>query len=96
MGVEGDEGMWWHGVDEVVVVVELHVHQCEAGEGAGGPKATKPSMMARFQVRHVKWQWRVIEGDGGVVWMRWWQQRSLVFDNARAGGRRSQKSGTEP
>jgi hypothetical protein len=35
MAVEGDGGRWWHGVDEVVVV-GLHVHKHEVGEGAGG------------------------------------------------------------
>jgi hypothetical protein len=38
MVVEGDEGRWWHGVDEVVVVVELRICQCEVGEGPGGQK----------------------------------------------------------
>jgi hypothetical protein len=27
---------WWGGVDEVVVMVGLHVHKCEVGEGAEG------------------------------------------------------------
>ena len=34
MAVEGDEGRWWHGVDEVVV--ELCICQCEVGGWAGG------------------------------------------------------------
>jgi hypothetical protein len=33
--VEGDGGMWWCGVDEVVVVVGLHIQKHEAGEGLG-------------------------------------------------------------
>ena len=28
----------------------------------------------------------MIGGGGGVVWMRWWQWCSLMFDNVRAGG----------
>ena len=36
MVVEGDRGRWWHGVDEVVVVVVgLHIRKCEVGEGLG-------------------------------------------------------------
>jgi hypothetical protein len=43
--VEGDEGRWWHSVDEVVVVVGLRVRKREAGEGAGGQK---PRNQARW------------------------------------------------
>jgi hypothetical protein len=42
-------------------------------------------MIAQFQVCHVEQQWRVIGGGGGVVWMRWWQWCSLVFDNVAGG-----------
>jgi hypothetical protein len=35
MAVEGNEGRWCRGVDEVVAVVGLHVRKCEAGEGLG-------------------------------------------------------------
>jgi hypothetical protein len=40
--VEGNGGRWWHGVDEVVVVVRLRVRKPKAGEGLGA-KTTKPS-----------------------------------------------------
>jgi hypothetical protein len=33
--VEGDGGRWWDKVDDVVVVMGLCVHKCEAGGGAG-------------------------------------------------------------
>src|ERR1700729_990510 len=44
----------------------LHVHKCEAGERGWGPNPTKPSAMARFQARCVKWQWKARGGGGGM------------------------------
>jgi len=40
--VEGDGGRWWHGADEVVAVVGLHICKRKAGEGLGA-KTTKLS-----------------------------------------------------
>ena len=50
-----------------------HNHQV-AHEGGKvlGPKTTKPSTAAQFQVHHVKQMWRAIGGSGGMGWMKWW------------------------
>jgi hypothetical protein len=83
MAIEGEGRRWWSGVDEMVLVVGLRIRKREAREGAGGPKPTKPSMMARFRACRVKRQWRVMGGGGGVVRMKWWWRWGRVFANAR-------------
>jgi len=71
--------------------------QTRGRRGGWGPKTTKLSAMARFRAHCVKRQWRVMGGGGGVVWMRWFWRRSLVFDNVRGGEPKSEtKSETEP
>jgi hypothetical protein len=70
MAVEGNGGRWWDEVDKVMVVVGLCIHKHEAGEGAGGPKPMKPSVMARFWVHHVKRRWRTMGKGGGMRWIR--------------------------
>jgi hypothetical protein len=47
MVMEGDGGRWCSCAVEVVVIVGLCVHKCEAG-GGWGPNLTNKSMMAQF------------------------------------------------
>jgi hypothetical protein len=37
--MQGNGGRCWGDVDNVVLMVELHIHKCEPGEGAGAKKS---------------------------------------------------------
>ena len=89
--VEGDGGgggtrsmMWWWSWGSVFANARQ--------EGGLGPNPMKPSAMARFRARRVKWRWRVMGGGGGTRWIRCWWSWGCAFANARQEGLGGPKS----